>query len=58
MHMDEREIVEIYLETIEDAFNKKELKSIPVEKLRKVHKVFIKSIAGDNSILGISPNPR
>jgi hypothetical protein len=57
MHMDERELADIDLEKLEDAFNKKELQSIPVEQLRKVHKVFIDSTTGATSRLGISSDP-
>jgi hypothetical protein len=62
MQMDEHDLADIDIEKLEDAFNKKELQSIPVEHLRKVHKVFIDSTIGATSRLGIrldpGPNPR
>jgi hypothetical protein len=57
MQLDEQDLADIDLEKLEEAFNKKELQSIPVEQLRKVHKVFIDSTAGATSRLGISSNP-
>jgi hypothetical protein len=48
---------DVDLEKLGEAFNKKELQTIPVEQLRKVHKVFIDSTAGATSGLGISPYP-
>ena len=40
MNMEEHDLDDIYLEKLEDDFNKKELPSILVEQLRKVHKFF------------------
>jgi hypothetical protein len=57
MQLDDQDLVDIDLEKLEEAFNKKELQTIPVEQLRKVHKVFIDSMAGATSRLGISPDP-
>jgi hypothetical protein len=62
MQLDEQDLADIDLEKLEEAFNKKELQSIPVEQLRKVHKVFIDSTAGATLRLGMSfdpvPNPK
>jgi hypothetical protein len=52
-----RELADIDLDKLEDAFNKKELQTIPVEQLRKVHKVFIDSTTGATSRLGIHLDP-
>jgi hypothetical protein len=49
MQIDEKELADIDLDELEDAFNRKELQSIPVEQLRKVHKVFIDSMTGATS---------
>jgi hypothetical protein len=57
MQLDEQDLVDIDLEKLEEAFNRKELQTIPVEQLRKVHKVFIDSTAGSTSRLGISSDP-
>jgi hypothetical protein len=53
MQIDERELKDIDLEKLEESLNIKELQSIPLEQLRKVHKVFIDSTLGDTSCLGI-----
>jgi hypothetical protein len=57
MQMEDLGSADIDLEKLEEAFNKKELQTILVEQLRKVHKVFIDSTAGATSRLGISPYP-
>jgi hypothetical protein len=57
MQLDDQDLADIDLEKLEEAFNKKELQTIPVEQLRKVHKVFIDSTIGATSRLGISPDP-
>jgi hypothetical protein len=57
MQLDDQDLVDIDLEKLEEAFNKKELQTIPVEQLKKVHKVFIDSTAGATSRLGISSDP-
>ena len=57
MQIDEKELEDIDLDKLEDAFNQKEIQSIPVEKLRKVHKVFINSTTGATSHLGIHLEP-
>jgi len=54
--MDEQNLIDIDLEKMEVAFNKKELQSIPVKQLRKVHKVFIDSTR-ETSKFGISSDP-
>jgi hypothetical protein len=55
--MDEQDLIDIEMEKIEDAFNKKELQSILVKKLRKVQKFFIDSTAGKTSTLGNDSDP-
>jgi oligoribonuclease NrnB/cAMP/cGMP phosphodiesterase (DHH superfamily) len=40
MEMNEKDLVDIDLDKIEEVLNKKDLKSIPDDQLRKVHKVF------------------
>jgi hypothetical protein len=57
MQLDEQDLADIDLEKLEEAFNRKELQTIPVEQLRKVHKVFIDSTTGSTSRLGISLDP-
>jgi hypothetical protein len=57
MQIDEKELEDIDLDKLEDAFNRKELQSIPVEQLRKVHKVFIDSTTGATSRLGVHLEP-
>jgi hypothetical protein len=57
MQMDEQELADIDLDKLEEALNKQDLKTIPVEKLRKVHKVFLDSTVGATSRLGVSPDP-
>jgi hypothetical protein len=46
MQLDDQDLVNIDMDKLEEAFNKRELQSIPVEQLLKVHKVFIDSIVG------------
>jgi hypothetical protein len=62
MQMDERELPDIDIDKLEEAFNKKELQTIWVEQLKKVHKVLINSTTGATSRLGIrldlDPNPK
>jgi hypothetical protein len=57
MQIDERELEDIDLDKLEEALNRKELQSIPLEQLRKVHKVFIDSTTGATSHLGIHLEP-
>jgi hypothetical protein len=56
---DEQDLVEVDLIRLEEGHRKKELQSVPSEKLRKVHKVYLNSIVGvtyrSNTELGISP---
>jgi hypothetical protein len=49
MQLEDQDLADIDLEKHEEAFNKKELQTIPVKQLRKVHKVFIDSTIGDTS---------
>jgi hypothetical protein len=57
MLIDETDLAEIDLEKLEEALNQKDLQHIPVEQLRKVHKVFTDSTAGSTARLGISSDP-
>jgi hypothetical protein len=57
MLMDETDLEEIDLEKLEEALNQKDLQHIPVEQLRKVHKVFTDSTAGSTARLGIMADP-
>jgi hypothetical protein len=57
MLMDEMDLAEIDLEKLEEALNQKDLQHLPVEQLRKVHKVFTNTSAGSTARLGISPDP-
>jgi hypothetical protein len=59
MAMDEQDLAGVDLDRLEEALNKKDLKTIPEDQLRKVHKVFLDSSAGATSRLGIKgdPNP-
>jgi hypothetical protein len=57
MLIDETALAEIDLEKLEEALNQKDLQHIPVEQLRKVHKVFTDSTAGSTARLGISSDP-
>jgi len=57
MIMDESDLAEIDLEKLEEALNQKDLQHLPVEQLRKVHKVFTNTSSGSTARLGISPGP-
>jgi hypothetical protein len=59
MEMDEQDLVDIDLDKLEEALNKKDLQTIPEDQLRKFHKVFLDSTIGATSRLDISvdPNP-
>jgi hypothetical protein len=52
MILDEIELAYIYLEYLEEAYHKQELQSIPLEKLCKVHKVYLNSTTGATSRSG------
>jgi hypothetical protein len=54
MLLDDRDLVGIDLEKLEEALNQKDLHTLPKEQLRKVHKVFINSSAGSTTRLGIA----
>jgi hypothetical protein len=54
MQLDERDLVGIDLEKLEEALNQKDLQTLPEEQLRKVHKVFLNSSAGSTARLGIA----
>jgi hypothetical protein len=54
MQLDEQDLADIELEKLEEAFNIKELQTIPVEQLKNMHKYFIYSTAGSTSRLRIS----
>jgi len=57
MLMDEMDLADIDLEKLEEELNQKYLQHLPVEQLRKVHKVFTNSSAGSTARLGIAPDP-
>ena len=57
MSMEEMDLAEIDLEKLEEALNQKDLQHLPVEQLRKVHKVFTDSSTGSIARLGISSDP-
>jgi hypothetical protein len=57
MQLYEQDMGDIDLEKLKEAFNRKDLQTIPVEQLGKVHKVFIESTTGSTSRLGISLDP-
>jgi hypothetical protein len=57
MLMNETELEEIDLEKLEEALNQKDMQHIPVEQLRKVHKVFTDSTARSTARLGIMADP-
>jgi hypothetical protein len=57
MLMDETDLADIDLEKLEEALNQKDLQHIPVDQLRKVHKVFTNSTAGSTARLGITVDP-
>jgi hypothetical protein len=54
MQLDNRDLVGIDLEKLEEALNQKDLQTLLEEKLRKVHKVFLNSSAGSAARLGIA----
>jgi hypothetical protein len=49
MNVDEKDLADIDLEKLEEAYNRKELQSIPLEATCKVHKVYIDSTTGATS---------
>jgi hypothetical protein len=55
--MDEQYLIEIDLDGLEEALNNKDLQTLPEDQLRKVHKVFSDSSAGETSRLGIIIDP-
>jgi hypothetical protein len=57
MQLDEQDLADIYIEKLEEALNRKDLQTIPIEQLRKVHKVFLDSTAGSTSRLDIAIDP-
>jgi hypothetical protein len=57
MQLDEKDLEDIDLEKLEEALNQKDLQNIPVDQLRKVHKVFTNSTAGSTARLGIATDP-
>jgi hypothetical protein len=58
MQLDEQDLVDIDLEKLEEALNRKDLHAIPVEQLRKVHKVFIDSTVWIHCMAGHSHRPK
>lgn len=57
MELNEQDLADIDLEKLEEALNRKDLHAIPIEQLRKVHKVFIDSTTGSAARLGIAIDP-
>jgi hypothetical protein len=57
MEMDEQDLAEIDLDRLEEALNKKDIQTLPEDQLRKVHKLFLDSLVGVISRLGININP-
>jgi len=57
MQLDEQYLMNIDLEKLEEALNHKYLQTIRIEKLRKVHKVFLDSIVRSTTRLGITIDP-
>jgi len=53
VQLDKRDLAGIDLEKIEEALNQKDLQTLPEEKLRKVHKVFLNSSVDSSARLGI-----
>jgi hypothetical protein len=49
MQLDDQDLVDINIEKLEEAFNRKDMQTIPVEQLRNIHKVFINSTTGSTS---------
>jgi len=57
MEMNEQDLVEIDLDRLEEALNKKDLQTLPEDQLRKVHKLFMDSSIGATLSLGIRIDP-
>jgi len=58
MDMNEQELSEIDLDNLEEVLNKKDLQTLLDDQLRKVHKVFLDSMTGATSRLGIGADPK
>ena len=54
MILDEADLEDIDLEQLEEALNQKDLQHLPMDQLRKVHKLFTNSTAGSTSRSGIT----
>jgi len=57
MQLNEQDLTDIDLEKLEEGLNHKDLHSIPIEQVRKVHKVFIDSTTGSTARVGIAIDP-
>jgi hypothetical protein len=57
MQLNEKDSSDIDLEKLEEALHRKDLHAIPIEQLRKVHKVFIDSTTGSTARVGIAIDP-
>jgi len=57
MQLNEKDSSDIDLEKLEEALHRKDLHAIPIEQLRKVHKVFIDSTTGSTTRVGIAIDP-
>jgi hypothetical protein len=49
MDLDEQDLVGVDLEHLEQAYRHQKLYTIPLDQLRKVHKVFLKSTTGSTA---------
>lgn len=54
MQLDTQDLAGIDLEKLEESLNLRDLQGLPEEQLRKVHKVFLDSMAGSTARLGIA----
>jgi hypothetical protein len=57
MQIDEQDLANIDLEKLEEAFNRKDLQTIPIEQLKKVHNFFLDSTVGSTAQMGIATDP-
>ena len=57
MQLNEKDSSDIDLEKLEEALHRKDLHAIPIEQLRKVHKVFIDSTTRSTAWVGIAIDP-
>jgi hypothetical protein len=57
MQLNEKDSSDIDLEKLEEALHRKDLHAIPIEQLRKVHKVFLDSTTGSTARVGLAIDP-